>query len=69
VAAQPAWARLSAEDRGGVLAAIGAAISDDAAELIEIERAATGKLRRQVAVGTQDLLDRYGIPAQDLEKK
>jgi hypothetical protein len=33
------------------------------------ERAATGKLRRQVAVGTQDLLDRYGVSPQDLEKK
>lgn len=33
------------------------------------ERAATGKLRRQVAVGTQDLLDRYGVSPQDLEKR
>ncbi len=33
------------------------------------ERAATGKLRRQVVVGIQDLLDRYGVSAQDLEKR
>jgi hypothetical protein len=33
------------------------------------ERALTGKLRRQVVVGTQDILDRYGVSPQDLEKR
>jgi hypothetical protein len=34
---------------------------------LDLERNTAGKLRRQVSVGTQELLERYGIPPADLD--
>ena len=47
-AAQPEWARRSAADRADVLRHVADAVEADADELIELERACTGKIPAQL---------------------
>ncbi|MFN2538302.1 MAG: aldehyde dehydrogenase [Mycobacteriales bacterium] len=47
-AGQPAWAAQAAADRGAVLAAIADELADSAKELMDLERACTGKVAAQL---------------------
>jgi acyl-CoA reductase-like NAD-dependent aldehyde dehydrogenase len=55
--AAPAWASCSAAERGAVLLAIADAMTDDAAELMDLERMETGKVPAQLTLEIQASID------------